>query len=114
MTCAALVRPNPGLIYDLFTGSFRPQVISLALQMGVFTALADGPADAATVASACPTAPSCRRQRAEHMPCGPTSVLERLRPALRAGSAALPFGRGLPYLADVDLRAGKDGAADDD
>lgn len=24
--------PNPGLIYDLYTGVFRPQVIRLALQ----------------------------------------------------------------------------------
>lgn len=45
--------PNPGLIYDLFSGVFRPQVVRLALQLDVFTPLADGPQDAATVASAC-------------------------------------------------------------
>jgi hypothetical protein len=45
--------PNPGLIYDLFTGVFRPQIVRLALEMDVFTPLAAGPADAATVAHAC-------------------------------------------------------------
>ncbi len=45
--------PDPGVIYDLYTGVFRPQVIRLSVQLGVFTPLADGPADAATVARAC-------------------------------------------------------------
>jgi hypothetical protein len=45
--------PNPGLIYDLFTGVFRPQIVRLALEMDVFTPLAGSPADAATVARAC-------------------------------------------------------------
>ena len=45
--------PNPGLIYDLYTGMFRPQIVRLALQLDVFTPLADGPADAASVARAC-------------------------------------------------------------
>jgi hypothetical protein len=53
LTDSASKSPNPGLIYDLDTGIFRPQVIRLALQVDVFTPLADGPADAATVASAC-------------------------------------------------------------
>lgn len=45
--------PSPDLIYDLYTGGFRPQVVRLALQLGVFTRLADGPATAAAVARAC-------------------------------------------------------------
>lgn len=45
--------PNPGLIYDLYTGVFRPQIVRLALQLDVFAPLADGSADAATVALAC-------------------------------------------------------------
>jgi SAM-dependent methyltransferase len=45
--------PNASLIYDLYTGVFRPQIVRLALQLDLFTPLADGPADAATVASAC-------------------------------------------------------------
>lgn len=45
--------PNPNLIYDLYTGAFRPQIVRLALQLDVFTPLADGSADAATVARAC-------------------------------------------------------------
>lgn len=45
--------PDPGLIYDLYTGVFRPQIVRLALQLDVFTPLVDGPADAATVARAC-------------------------------------------------------------
>jgi len=31
---------DPGLIYDLYTGAFRPQIIRLALQLDVFTPLA--------------------------------------------------------------------------
>ncbi len=49
---------NPGLVYDLYTGVFRPQIIRLALQVDVFTPLADGPADAATVARACGCSPA--------------------------------------------------------
>jgi len=45
--------PDPGLIYDLYTGMFRPQIVRLALQLDVFTPLAGGPADAAAVARAC-------------------------------------------------------------
>jgi SAM-dependent methyltransferase len=45
--------PDPGLIYDLYTGGFRPQIVRLALQLDVFTPLADGPADAAAVARVC-------------------------------------------------------------
>lgn len=45
--------PDPNLIYDLFTGAFRPQFVRLALQVDVFTPLAAGPAEAATVARAC-------------------------------------------------------------
>jgi hypothetical protein len=58
LTDSASESPNPGLIYDLYTGIFRPQVIRLALQVDVFTPLADGPADAATVASACGCSPA--------------------------------------------------------
>lgn len=45
------------MIYDLFTGVFRPQVVRLALQVDVFTPLAGDPADAATVARACGCSP---------------------------------------------------------
>ena len=45
--------PNAGLIYDLYTGVFRPQIVRLALQLDLFSPLAGGPADAAAVASAC-------------------------------------------------------------
>jgi len=58
--------PNPDLIYDLYTGVFRPQMVRLALQMDVLTPLADGsaelaevgPADATTVARACGCSPA--------------------------------------------------------
>ena len=44
---------DPGLIYDLYTGVFRPQIVRLALQLDLFKSLAHGPTDAATVARAC-------------------------------------------------------------
>jgi hypothetical protein len=50
--------PNPNLIYDLYTGAFRPQTVRLALQLDVFSPLADGPADAATRQR---TEPMCAR-----------------------------------------------------
>lgn len=55
--------PDPGLIYDLFTGVFRPQIVRLALQLDVFRPLADGPTDAATVARAC----GCSQGGAAHL-----------------------------------------------
>ncbi len=51
-------QPNPDLIYDLYTGIFLPQIVRLALQVDVFSPLADGPADAATVARACGCSPA--------------------------------------------------------
>lgn len=51
-------KPDPGLIYDLYIGAFRPQVVRLALQLDLFTPLADGPADAAAVARDCGCSPA--------------------------------------------------------
>lgn len=58
MADATSEQPNPGRVYDLFTGVFRPQIVRLALQLDVFTPLAGGPADAATVACACGCSPA--------------------------------------------------------
>jgi SAM-dependent methyltransferase len=63
MAEATSEQPNPGRIYDLFTGVFRPQVVRLALQVDVFTPLGAGPAAAATVARAC----GCSRAGAAHL-----------------------------------------------
>jgi 2-polyprenyl-3-methyl-5-hydroxy-6-metoxy-1,4-benzoquinol methylase len=41
---------NPGLVYDLFGGIFKPQFIRLALQLDVFTPLAAGSTTAEQVA----------------------------------------------------------------
>lgn len=53
MTDGTSGQPNASLIYDLYTGVFRPQIVRLALEADVFTPLASGPTDAATVAHAC-------------------------------------------------------------
>ncbi len=45
--------PNPDLIYDLFGGVFKPQFIRIALQLDVFTPLAENPSTAEQVAQAC-------------------------------------------------------------
>jgi ubiquinone/menaquinone biosynthesis C-methylase UbiE len=45
--------PNPDLIYDLFGGVFKPQFIRIALQLDVFTPLAENLATAEQVAQAC-------------------------------------------------------------
>lgn len=45
--------PDPDLVYGLYTGAFKTQFVRMALLLDVFAQLADGPADAATVASAC-------------------------------------------------------------
>lgn len=45
--------PDSGLIYDLYTGGFKPQLIRIALSLGVFSSLAAQPAEAATVARLC-------------------------------------------------------------
>jgi 2-polyprenyl-3-methyl-5-hydroxy-6-metoxy-1,4-benzoquinol methylase len=44
---------NPDLVYDLFWGIFKPQLIRLALQLDVFTPLEGDPATAQQVAQAC-------------------------------------------------------------
>jgi len=45
--------PDPDLIYDLFGSIFKPQFVRLALQLGVFTPLAERPSTAEQVAQAC-------------------------------------------------------------
>lgn len=44
---------NPDLIYDLFWGIFKPQLVRMALQVDVFSPLAKSPASAEQVAQAC-------------------------------------------------------------
>lgn len=44
---------NPDLVYDLFWGTFKPQLIRLALQLDVFTPLAAGSTTADQVAQFC-------------------------------------------------------------
>lgn len=44
---------NPDLVYDLYEGIFKPQFVRLALQLDVFTPLADGAASAEQVARSC-------------------------------------------------------------
>ena len=45
--------PDPELIYSLYTGGFKPQVVRIALLLDLFSPLAAGPADARAVAQAC-------------------------------------------------------------
>ncbi|UCC61445.1 MAG: hypothetical protein JSV36_11565 [Anaerolineae bacterium] len=45
--------PDPDLIYSLYTGSFKPQIVRMALLLGIFAPLSEGPRDAAAVAQAC-------------------------------------------------------------
>ena len=45
--------PEGDRIYDLFTGVYKPQVIRLALELDVFSPLAQAPANADQVARAC-------------------------------------------------------------
>ncbi len=96
-------KPNPNLIYDLFTGVFRPQVVRLALQLDIFTPLAAGPADAAAVARAC----GCSQAGAVHLldALAGAQVLDRQegRYALTP-SAATFLVRGRPaYAGDLIL-----------
>lgn len=44
---------NPDLVYDLFGGIFKPQLIRLALQLDVFTPLAAGSTTAEQIAQSC-------------------------------------------------------------
>ena len=45
--------PNPDLVYNTYTGTYETQLVRIALRLDVFTPLANGPANAATVAQAC-------------------------------------------------------------
>lgn len=53
--------PDPDLIYDLFGGTFKPQFVRLALQLDVFTPLAERPSTAEQVAQACGCDPTGMR-----------------------------------------------------
>ena len=44
---------NPELIYSLYIGIFKPQLVRMALLLDVFTPLAKGPVDTHTVANEC-------------------------------------------------------------
>ena len=45
--------PEGDLIYDLYTGVYKPQIIRIALMIDVFSPLVSGPVDSETVALAC-------------------------------------------------------------
>jgi SAM-dependent methyltransferase len=45
--------PDSDLVYSLYANGWKPQLVRIALLVDVFTPLADGPADAHTVAHAC-------------------------------------------------------------
>jgi ubiquinone/menaquinone biosynthesis C-methylase UbiE len=45
--------PDSDLVYSICYETFRPQLVRIALLLDLFSPLADGPADAQTVASAC-------------------------------------------------------------
>jgi SAM-dependent methyltransferase len=46
-------QPDPTLVYDLFSGVWKPHLIRIALQMDIFTPLASGVASAEVVAQYC-------------------------------------------------------------
>ncbi len=52
------VSPDPDLLYSLYTGIYKPQLVRVALTLDVFTPLANGPADAQAVAQACGCSPT--------------------------------------------------------
>ncbi len=45
--------PDPDLVYSLYTGGFKAQLIRIALLLDVFSPLATGAADAQTIARSC-------------------------------------------------------------
>lgn len=45
--------PDPDLVYDAYTSTYSTQLFRIALRLDLFSPLAAGPADAATVAAAC-------------------------------------------------------------
>ncbi|MEJ2211922.1 MAG: class I SAM-dependent methyltransferase [Anaerolineae bacterium] len=59
--------PDPELIYRLYTGGFRPQVVRIALSLDVFSPLAAGPAGAGDVARACGCAEDGTRLLLDHL-----------------------------------------------
>jgi SAM-dependent methyltransferase len=52
------VSPDPDLVYSLFTGIYKPQLMRIALTLDVFTPLTSGPDDAQAVAQACGCSPT--------------------------------------------------------
>ncbi len=53
MPTEILAVPDPDLVYGLYTEDYKVQLARIALRLDVFTPLANGPADAETVAKAC-------------------------------------------------------------
>jgi Dimerisation domain/Methyltransferase domain len=54
----APLAPDPDLVYGLYTGVYKPQLVQIALKLDVFTPLARGPADTLTIAEACSCSPA--------------------------------------------------------
>lgn len=48
-----MCKPNPDLIYELYTDGFKSQLARIAVLLDVFSPLAESPADAQTVSHAC-------------------------------------------------------------
>lgn len=95
--------PNPNLIYDLYSGVFRSQILRLALQLDVFTPLTDGPADAEVVARACKGSQAGIAHLLDALAAGQMLVKQDNHYALTR-SAAIFLVRGQPtYAGDLIL-----------
>lgn len=60
---------DPDLIYGLYAGGFKPQVVRIALLLDLFTPLANGPADPRAVAQACDCEETSVRALLDYLSC---------------------------------------------
>jgi SAM-dependent methyltransferase len=96
--------PDPSIVYSLFTGAYKPQLLRIALTLDVFTPLASGSADARAVAQACGCSPSGIRLLLDYLSA--IGVLERNEDnyALTPTASTFLVPKKQSYVGDVILQ----------
>jgi ubiquinone/menaquinone biosynthesis C-methylase UbiE len=95
--------PDSGLIYDLYTGGFKPQLIRIALSLDVFSPLAVQPADAATVAQLCRCDPLGMRYLLDYLTSIGLLTCQDGRYGLTATAATFLVPTRKSYVGDLIL-----------
>lgn len=96
--------PDPDLVYSLFTGAYKSQLMRIALTLDVFTPLAGGPADARAVAQACGCSPAGIQRLLDYLSAIGVLARQSNNYALTRTAAAFLVPQEKSYVGDVILQ----------